>query len=378
MTTPPRLLIDARISRTWLTGVGQYTKFLVSAIRRQDPDIAIGVLLMPAVANPFENDHGVAVHRCVAGPGSPGQHRAVGRIALNGGYDGVLATHPLSATIGTSVGRFAVVHDLEPLLFPQFFPRSVVLYLRVIFPFVARRQHAILVDSAQTKRDIVDRIRPKSLRIEVAHLGLDHIAPIRDENEARARRSHYSLSAPYVLYHGNKRSHKNVGGVVTSYSQLEPALRDRFPLVITGRDDPQEAEFDMRPIRHLIEKHGLTRQVRFTGEVASEDLAAVYGGARVLFFPSLYEGFGLPVGEAMRCGTPVICSHAGSLAEVAANAAFVVNPRDPGDGTRALRAVLSDDALARSLAENSLAQAAPFTWASTARTTLTLLGLGSG
>jgi alpha-1,3-rhamnosyl/mannosyltransferase len=165
---------------------------------------------------------------------------------------------------------------------------------------------------------------------------------------------------------GSNKPHKNLPRLVEAWATM-PATVDRqaAALVIAGHWDARYPE-----ARRLAEERGLTGRVRFLGPVAEVDLPALYGGAELLAFPSLYEGFGLPVLEAMASGSPVLCSHSSSLLEVAGDAAILVDPLDVSAIAAGLARALGDPALRRELRLAGLARAAMFSWERTAQLTL--------
>jgi alpha-1,3-rhamnosyl/mannosyltransferase len=151
------------------------------------------------------------------------------------------------------------------------------------------------------------------------------------------------------------RGLRDLGGLEGSAPQL----------VLAGREDPRYPE-----ARQAVQRLGLADSVRFLGDVAENDMPALYSGALLFVFPSLYEGFGLPPLEAMACGAPVVCSTTPALLEIAGDAAMTVDPLDSQDMAQAMIRVLGDSALREQMRRRSLAQAARFSWRRTAIETL--------
>ncbi len=179
--------------------------------------------------------------------------------------------------------------------------------------------------------------------------------------------SRFSLPRDYLLYLGSNKPHKNLVRLVEAWrivvaSGVQAA---DVPLVIAGAWDARYPE-----ARQRVDTLGLADRVLFLGPVADADLPALYAGARAFVFPSLYEGFGLPVLEAMACGAPVICADGSSLPEVAGEAALLVDARDVEALATAIRRVLADADLAGELRRRGVQQAARFSWAQTAQRTL--------
>jgi glycosyltransferase involved in cell wall biosynthesis len=247
-------------------------------------------------------------------------------------------------------------------------PGSLSLTTRLIFAATTRlalhAADALLAISRSARRDLIDLYHVEPDRISVTPLAADpHFGPANaDRVEAVKRR--LGLPERYALCVGVDKPHKNWSRLVAAWSDLPAAVRAGYELVFAGRPDPRYAA-----TRQLVAALGLD-DVRFVGDVAEDDLPALYTGAALFVFPSLYEGFGLPILEAMACGTPVACSNTSSLPEVAGDAAAYFDPTDVADMAATLAHVLSDSAHRQALAELALTRAAQFSWSDTARATL--------
>jgi glycosyltransferase involved in cell wall biosynthesis len=174
----------------------------------------------------------------------------------------------------------------------------------------------------------------------------------------------YGVEPPYILYVGALESRKNLPRLLEAYARLR-AWSPQWRLVIVGA-----RKWKFSPIFDTVQRLALEGHVTFTGYVADEHLPALFTGADLFAFPSLYEGFGLPVLEAMACGAPVVTSNTSSLPEVAGDAALLVDPYDVEQIAQAMWLVLSQPALAAQLRAKGLARAAQFTWERTARETI--------
>ena len=193
-------------------------------------------------------------------------------------------------------------------------------------------------------------------------------APVDDAALARFRRDR-DLPNEFILYSGNVSPRKNLPVLLAAYARLADAACD---LVLTGGLAWSE-DFDA-----LTRRLGLGSRVRRLGHVAREEMPLLYRCAKALAFPSLFEGFGLPILEAQACGTPVVCADATALPEVAGRGALLVDPASVDAWTDALARVLSDDALRRTLIKEGHANEARFTWERTARQTLASLEAAAG
>jgi glycosyltransferase involved in cell wall biosynthesis len=191
--------------------------------------------------------------------------------------------------------------------------------------------------------------------------------PIQDSERLETIRQKYQLPDPFILWVGQIAPLKNVNRLLRAFAQI----KDQFPhkLVITGGQQRWRTSEELAPIQEL----GLQDRVHFTGWVADEDLPALYNLADVFAFPSLYEGFGIPLIEAMACGCPTLTSNTGAPPEVVGTAGYTVNPRDVDDIAQGLRAVLSNPPLRAEMRAKGLERAKDFSWDKCARQTLDVL-----
>jgi len=253
-----------------------------------------------------------------------------------------------------SIPQVTVIHDVLPLFFPVELPRQQW-YVRRLVPATLRAARVVVADSAQTREDVIHHYGLEPSRVVVVLPGVDHArfrpAPDRVTPPSHLRR--------YFLYVGNLHPHKNLPRLFAAFSML----RDDVDLVVAGYRDPRYWPDLAARVRAL----GIEPKVKFLDFVPDEALPALYAGALAVVLPSLYEGFGLPVVEAMACGTPVVASTTGGLREAAGGAALRVDPRDEEAIAGALRRVAGDVDLRRRLAADGLAHAAEFTWETTAR-----------
>jgi len=264
------------------------------------------------------------------------------------------------------------VHDLGYLYYPQAHPTLSRWYLDLSTRYNARAATHVIADSVATQRDLVARYRVPAAKITVVYPGRDAaIAPVRDGAGLIATSARYGLTPGYILYVGTLHPRKNLTRLVEAYALLrqQPPPRGEWPpLVLAGRRGWMYDRLAAR-VREL----GLEREVIFPGYVPQADLAALYTGAACFVMPSLYEGFGLPVLEAMACGVPVVAANASSLPEVAGDAALLVEPTDVAGWAATLARMLADAPLQRELVARGLAQAARFSWQRCARETLAVL-----
>jgi glycosyltransferase involved in cell wall biosynthesis len=253
------------------------------------------------------------------------------------------------------VAQVTTVYDLLPLWFPSEYPRQQY-YFRHYVPAVLRHSRAILTISESTRRDVLSFYDIPAAKVHVVRAGYDAcaytVAPGAGVDAG---------GEPYALYVGNVMPHKNLLRLLEAFAMAVRPGDGR--LVLRGWGRPRH----VATVQRRIETLGLTARVDWTPYAPPAELPGLYRGARVLLLPSLYEGFGLPVLEAMACGTPVITANRASLPEVAGDAALVVDPEDTAALADAIARIFTDERLAKELRERGLARVDQFSWEKTAR-----------
>ncbi len=259
-------------------------------------------------------------------------------------------------------------YDLAAYRYPETYdPAERPIYERLV-PAAAARSKAIIAISESTKRDLDELLHVPEAKIAVTPLAANaRFRPVPDAAHLVAER--FGLRQPYLLACvGSGHPRKNLKAVIEAFGDLgsragSPAPRD-FRLAIVGSVD-RDAE-----ARAALERSPARDRITLLGHVPEDDLPAIYSAAAVFCFPSLYEGFGLPVLEAMACGTPVVCSNTSSLPEVAGDAAVLIDPSEPHSLAEALQALMENTPRREALSAAGLARSREFTWERTARLTL--------
>lgn len=261
------------------------------------------------------------------------------------------------------------VHDLTPIVFPEHFPSGIKGKIKwQMQRYALRKADAILTDSESSKKDIVKYVGVKEKKIRVVYLAAGEQFRELDNGSWEAEiRKKYNLPEKFVLYVGDVTWNKNLPRFIDAVKQL------KIPLVMVGkslvskdydRNNPWNA--DLNRVNELVKGD---ENIMRLGFVSSQDLIGIYNLATVFVLPSLYEGFGLPVLEAMACGCPVITSKEASLAEVAGNAAFYVDVYDVESITAGIKNVFGNESLQKELREKGLENAKRFSWKKTAENT---------
>lgn len=262
-----------------------------------------------------------------------------------------------------SLPTVMTVHDLIFERYPQHHKMTNRAFLRLGMPLFVRAATGIIAVSRHTERDLTALYQVPAEKIETIYEGVDARFRPADSAQIARIRDRYSPGRPYLLMVGTLEPRKNHRLAIAALAQLK-ALGYPHQLLIAGGKG-----WLFEPISALVEGMGLTGDVAFAGYVPDEDLPALYGAADVVLLPSQYEGFGLPLLEAMASGAPVVCSNASSLPELAGDAALLIDPDDGDALVIAIRQVIDRHDLAQQLRERGLQQAQRFTWKSCAEQT---------
>lgn len=273
--------------------------------------------------------------------------------------------------LGSSVSLVLTIHDAMYLLPSTLLPRAASsyqqagrIYRRVIVPRAAQRAERILTDSEQSRRDILRYLKPASPVTVVPLAPSPEFKRIPDDVAMLRIRTSFGIRPPFVLALGAADPRKNTRRVVEAFALAKQQHKLSHRLVVVGLSASL-----VRTYGSYANKLGIESEVDFLGFVDEEDLVALYNQAEALIYPSLYEGFGLPVLEALACGTPVLTSGDGAIAEVAGGAALLVDPQDSRSIAEGLTRLICDDALRERLRRAGAARVDQFSWARAAEAT---------
>jgi glycosyltransferase involved in cell wall biosynthesis len=265
-------------------------------------------------------------------------------------------------------GRGVVtLHDLGYCFFPEAHPRPQRAYLDRTTRYSARRATRVIADSVATKRDLMEQYGTPDAKIDVVYPGVEALERATPTRIAAVQRR-YRLPERYLLFLGTLQPRKNIARLVEAFARvIADHGDDGLHLVLAGKrgwlvDDV---------FAHVPES--AKPRIHFTGYVDDTDVEALYSGATAFTFPSLYEGFGFPVLEAMRCGTPVLCSSTSSLPELAGDAAVLVDPLDVNAIADGIARLVRDEGLRQTLVRRGHEQVKKFTWGRAAAQTLAAL-----
>ncbi len=352
-------------------GIGRYVRELIGALARLDPQSAYRLFVAGTTRSMLPNPPGdnftwaptrlstLTLARIWQRAGVPIPVNAwTGRLTLFHATDFVLPpVMPGTRTLLT-------VHDLSFVRAPEAASPRLRAYLNRVVPRSVQRADHILADSQATKDDLIALYGTHADKVTVLLSGVsDRFVPVTDSAQTAAIRAKYGIGdAPYIFSVGTVQPRKNYERLIRALAAL-PATQREVKLVIAGGQGWLHA-----PIYQAVTELGLSERVIFPGFAEDVDLPALYSGARLVAYPSLYEGFGLPILEAMRCGTPVLTANTSSLGEVAGDAAVIVDPLDVDSIRDGLLRLLTDDALRTRMIRAGFEQARPFTWERAART----------
>ncbi|MEO0091183.1 MAG: glycosyltransferase family 1 protein [candidate division WOR-3 bacterium] len=259
------------------------------------------------------------------------------------------------------VCRYVVtIHDLSSFIMPKTYSYLRRKYYQQIIYTSLRSADFIITDSESSKRDLLTYFNVAKDKIKVIYCGLNEIFLKSPSIEStRIVRNKYRLPDEYIFTLGVLEPKKNTQRLLWAYTQLKTSLKSLPPLLISGS---RKYGWKNRSFFRMVKELNLIDSVIFTDFVEQKDLPSVYSCACLFVLPSLYEGFGLPVIEAMACGVPVITSNVSSLPEIAGNAAILVNPYDVNEIAQAIKNVLSNRQLQQEMREKGIENAKRFSW----------------
>ncbi len=359
------IVLDARTATDHFPGIGRYVVNLASALHHVAPDLDLVLLRDPHIPAQRLTLPDLPALDCAVSPFSLQQQWRM-RSALRRAGTALYHSPYYLMPYYPGIPAIFTCHDLIPLIFPHYFNAHQRLIYRLTHQLALHTARFTIAVSQSTRADLLRFLRAPYEQIVVVPEGVDkHFKPLSRAEVDRVRQKH-ALPDRYVLYFGSNKPHKNVPRLVQAFAQS--GIRDRrsgIGLVIAGHWDERYPQ-----AKALVEQLGLKDRVRFIGPVKDADLPALYGGAELFAFPSKYEGFGLPVLEAMACGVPVVCGNRSSLPEVVGDAALLCDPHDVASLAHMIGQALTDRVLSESLRARGLARAAQFSWEQTAQRTL--------
>lgn len=262
-----------------------------------------------------------------------------------------------------------IVHDCLPFLKGKGkLPLKPRIVPRFTFKPALKNSRGIIAVSYNTKKDIIRLFNVKKEKIKVIYEGVsDRYKPMEKSDLGKIKEK-YALPENFILNVGTLEPRKNLKRLIKAYSLLPKSLKDKYKLVIVGKKG-----WYYEDIFETVKKLNLEEKILFTGYVPDEDLPYIYNLSEIFVYPSLYEGFGLPLLEAMACGIPVITSNTSSLIEIGKESAILVNPKNVVELKNAIKLLLENKELRESLKKKGIERAKKFGWEKTAQKLLDFL-----
>lgn len=258
----------------------------------------------------------------------------------------------------TDLPSVLTLHDLSLLRFPQWHPVARVERMRRALPESVGRANLILTDSEATRQEVMREFSLSAQQVQAVLLGVDASFYPRSAAELAPALAVYGLQPyAYSLFVSTIEPRKNLSNLLAAYRSLPASLRQRWPLVLAGG-----AGWQSEAIHAEIARAAAEGWLKYLGFVAEADLPLLYAGCRLFTYPSWYEGFGLPIAEAMASGVPVLTSNCSSMPEVAASAAMLVEPGDVASISNGLECALEDDRWRGTAIAAGLRRAAELSW----------------
>ncbi len=354
------ILLDARTATDHFPGIGRYVVNLARALKQVAPERDLTLLRDPSASSRLALPDLPTID-CPASPFSLQQQwhvRQIVRKTCAALYHSPYYLMPYRLAVPTVF----TCHDLIPLIYPRYFSAAQRLIYRFTHRLALNTAQVTIVVSQSTKNDVRRFFHVNPDRLVVIPEGVDEHFKPSSRAEIDQVRQKYALPDRYMLYFGSNKPHKNLLRLVEAFVRSNfQTPTSNIHLVIAGHWDARYPE-----AKQLVEKLNLPDHVRFIGQIDDIDLPALYSGAELFVLPSEYEGFGLPVLEAMACDTPVLCSSTSSLPEVVGECGVMFDPTNVDAIAESIERALADRALREHLREQGHRRAAQFTWQRTA------------
>ena len=260
------------------------------------------------------------------------------------------------------------IHDMMTFKYPEFLEREETVYYTNRINISVKRADAIITVSNFTKNEIMELLNISEERIRVIYNGIaPTFRPIKEKEAIEQIKAKYGISGPYLLFVGNIERKKNIEKLIYACTELRNSSMYKYPLLVVGKKS-----WYFKTVWEVVQQLHAEDCSIFTDVAADDDLPYLYSGAELFILPSLFEGFGIPIIEAMACGIPVVASNRTSIPEIAGDAAILVDPLNADEMAGAMYNVLSNTMLKRQLVEKGIKRAKEFSWEKAARETLKL------
>lgn len=372
-----KILIDASGIINKTTGVGQYSLQLLKALAEIDNKNEYSIVLQKeldeshSVYRLGKNKNFSFIQGNVSAVGPQKQRYYYSLLRRDSFKFDLLHSLNSELPLYCDVKKVVTIHDLKYLKYPHFFKdfsRIKAKYLEYIMKKGVEKANKIIAVSQSTKKDIINILGIDKDKIRVIYEASNLVMYSQQNNNMSNEKiiEKYAIKKPYFLYVGEKRPHKNIEGLIEAFAIFKEKY-DQWDtsLVIAGKQYSGYQDYIKK-----AEKLGVIDLLIFTGFIPNEHLKPIYTQAEALLFVSFYEGFGIPILEAMECGIPVITSNISSMSEVAGDAALLVDPGNIQKIAFEMNELMKSDSLKKQMIEKGLKRNRQFSWKSTARETL--------
>lgn len=359
-------------------GSGQYLKYLLPALLAADSRLNITLISPKPFEPPPQAEHPNLNYRVIPTP-LPNQASNLAKVWFEQitfprackklGVD-VAHVPYFGSSLAPGVPTVVTIHDIIPMILPEYRGDWRVRLYTSLVAAAAQQANIILADSQASKDDIISRLNIPDEQVRVVYLApAPHYQPPQSWQPLIEIKKKYNLPEDFVLYLGGYDVRKNVSALLHAYTWVSATLKDAYPLVLAGKLPQTDTPFFPDPLR-IARDLGIEHYIVTPGWIAEEDLPLLYAAATVFVYPSRYEGFGLPVLEAMACGTPVVTTNAASIPELAGPAAFQLDPTDTKHMAAPILRLCTEEGSNDELVECGFEQVEKFSWEKTAAETL--------
>ena len=372
-----RICLDARVIIDKLTGLGNYTYNLVKHLLMLDSENEYIVLINRSLTDQHPIKHleqKNLTKRFVQIPEVTPQQQVMVPFELLKQKPDIYHYPNFDLPVFQPYNSIFTVHDLTYLKHDDLYMNGRWIknfYTKAIMSLAARKSKKIIAVSASTKSDLLEILKVPEHKVDVIHEGLDEIYFNGSLSNTRSDffNKNFALNdgAEYFLFIGERRPHKNLVRLIEAFFIFKQRAPNKIKLVIGGK---KYASYD-EPERKVQELN-LTNEVIFLGYIPEDDLQLLYKNARCFIFISIYEGFGIPILEAMACGTPIITSNISAMPEVAGEAALTVNPYNVDEIAEVMHQLTCDSNMSQRLVDTGLKRVKNFSWNNAAEKTLEL------
>jgi len=364
-----RFAIDATSIPRQMAGAGVYTYNLIRAVAAVDHENEYTVFAKSDAFDDLNRDEPLFRTVRVSTRSRPArllwEQLALPIHLRRQKIDVLHSPHHTAPMVVAGCRRVITFHDLTFFLLADRYPRSRLMYFRAVSWATARVADALICPSQAVRDDIVRILHARPEKVHpIAEAAAPEFQPIKNRAALEKLRTRYALPERFILSVGSLEPGKNRAALLKAYAGLRKRGLEQKLVVVGQRAWKYEDDLA------LAEELGIKGDVLFTGYVPPEEMPALYNAADLFVFPSLYEGFGLPVIEAMACGVPVVASNLSAIPEVAGEAALLVDPRDIDQLCDAMERVLRDKRLQAALRRRGLERAQGFSWERAARETI--------